>query len=156
MPKVTLKRTIEAPVSRVWDSWNDYANIDKFNPNLKRSFLINDNGDTGLGATRQCDLSDGRNYIRERIVDYVPEERLTLDIYDGTLPLKRTQAIIEMRPLGPSRTELSFTMDFTPKFGILGRLMVPMMKPQFRKLLGRLVDGNKAYVESGVEIARAA
>ena len=156
MPEVTLIRTVNAPVARVWDSWNDFAHIDKFNPNLRRSFLIGGNGDTGLGATRQCDLADGKNYIQERIIEYVPERRMVLDIYDGTMPLKRAKATIEMRPLSADRTQLNFTMDFTPKMGLLGRLMVPLMKPQFRKLLGKLVDGNKAYVENGVVIARAA
>ena len=156
MAKVTLKRTVNAPVAKVWESWNDYGNIDKFNPNLNRSFLIGDNGTTGLGATRQCDLSDGKNYIQEKIIDYVPERRLAIDIYNGTMPLKRATATVEMRPLSATRTEMTFTMEFTPKFGLLGKPMVPLMKPQFRKLLGNLMDGNAAYVENGAVIARAA
>lgn len=156
MPSVTLTKTVDAPVSEVWKSWDDFGNIDKFNPNLKRSFLIGNNGETGLGATRQCDLEDGKNYIQERIVAYEPERKLTVDIYNGTMPLKSAQAEIAMRPVGTNRTELTFTMRFVPKFGLLGRMMVPMMKPQFRKLLTKLVDGNSAFVESGVVIARAA
>ncbi len=156
MPHVTLTRTINAPVAEVWKTWDDFANIDKFNPNLKRSFLVEENGQTGLGATRQCDLEDGKNYIQERIVEYTPERKMAVDIYNGTMPLKSARAEIEMRATGPNRTELQFTMHFVPKFGLLGRLMVPMMKPRFRKLLGRLVDGNRAYVEDGVVIARAA
>jgi hypothetical protein len=31
-----------------------------------------------------------------------------------------------------------------------------MMKPQFRKLLGKLIDANKAYVERGEVVGRAA
>ncbi|CTQ53242.1 putative integral membrane protein [Roseibium album] len=156
MPHVTVTRTIDAPVSEVWASWDDYANIDKFNPNLNRSFLIGENGATGLGATRQCDLEDGKNFIQERIVEYVPEQKVTVDIYNGTLPLKSAKAEVQMKPVGPNRTELNFTMHFVPKMGLLGLLMVPMMKPQFKKLLGKLVDGNRAYIESGVVIARQA
>jgi uncharacterized protein YndB with AHSA1/START domain len=156
MPHVTVTRTIDAPVSEVWASWDDYANIDKFNPNLNRSFLIGDNGTTGLGATRQCDLEDGKNFIQERIVEYVPEQKVTVDIYNGTLPLKSAKAEVQMKSVGPNRTELNFTIHFVPKMGLLGLLMVPMMKPQFKKLLGKLVDGNRAYIESGVVIARQA
>lgn len=156
MPHVTVSRTIDAPVSEVWASWDDFANIDKFNPNLNRSFLIGNNGDTGLGATRQCDLEDGKNYIQERIVEYVPEQKVVVDIYNGTLPLKSAKAEVQMRALGPTRTELTFTMHFVPKMGLIGRMMVPMMKPQFKKLLGKLLDGNRAYIESGVAIARQA
>ncbi len=156
MASVTVTRVINAPLEKVWASWDDYANIDKFNPNLNRSFLIDNNGETGLGATRQCDLNDGKNFIQERIIGYTPLKKIKIDIYNGTMPLKRAEADIDLKPLGPNKTELNFTMDFTPKMGLLGRLMVPMMKPQFRKLLGKLVDGNKAYLENGVVIARAA
>ena len=156
MPSVNITKTVDAPVSEVWNSWDDFANIDKFNPNLNRSFLIDNNGETGLGATRQCNLSDGKNHIQERIVEYQPERKLTVDIYNGTMPLKSARAEVAMRPVGANRTELSFTMTFVPKFGLLGRMMVPLMKPQFRKLLTQLVEGNRAYVEDGVVIARAA
>ena len=156
MAQVTLTRKINAPIADVWATWDDYGHIDRFNPNLSKSFLINGSQETGEGAERQCDLADGKNFIQERVVDYVPERRMALDIYNGTLPLKRAKAIIELRPLSVNETELRFTMEFTPKMGLLGRLMVPLMKPQFRKLLGKLVDGNKAYAERGEEVARAA
>lgn len=156
MPNVTLKRIVDAPVAEVWASWDDYAHIDRFNPNLTRSFLINDSAATGLGAERQCDLADGKNFIQERVIDYVPERRMVVDIFHGTMPLKKARASIEMRPLRVNQTELTFTMEFTPKFGLLGLMMVPMMKMQFSKLLGKLIDANKDYVEQGIEIPRAA
>lgn len=155
MPHVCVKKIIEAPLSQVWESWDDFANIDRFNPNLNRSFLIEDNSETGLGATRQCDLNDGKNYIQGRIIEYIPEQRISVGIYNGTLPLKSAKADIEMRSVAQNRTELTFTMHFVPKMGLLGRLMVPMMKPQFRKLLGKMVDGNRAYNEDGVIVNAA-
>ncbi len=155
MPHVTVTRVVKAPLADVWASWDDYANIYRFNPNLTKSYLIGDNGDTGLGATRQCDLADGKNYIRERIIEHRPQQRIVVDIYEGTLPLKKAQGEISMRALNPAETELSFTIRFTPKLGLLGRLMVPMMKPQFRKSIVNLVDGNQAFVERG-ELANAA
>lgn len=156
MPQVTVTRQVNAPISKVWESWDDYANIDKFNPNLKKSFLIGKNGSSGLGATRQCDFEDGKNFVQERIVEYVPEQKIAVDIYNGSIPLKTAKAEISMKSIGSDRTELTFTMHFVPKMGLLGKMMVPMMKPQFRKALTKLIDGNRAYVESGVEIIRQA
>jgi uncharacterized protein YndB with AHSA1/START domain len=155
MAEVTIKRLINAPVEKVWESWDDFANIDQFNPNLNASFLINDSKKTGLGAERQCDLVDGKNYIQERIIDYVPNRRIVVDIYNGTLPLKRAKATIALRPVG-GQTELSFTMEFIPKMGVLGKMMVPLMKPQFRKLLTKLVEANKSFAETGQMVHRAA
>ena len=156
MAKVIVTRIIDAPVADVWAAWDDFGNIDRFNPNLKQSGLINGSARSGLGAERQCDLKDGKNYIQERVVDYQPERRMTVDIFNGSLPLKRAKATIEMTPQAVRRTELTFTMEFTPGMGPLGQLMVPMMKPQFRRMLSGLVDANKAYVERGEEVRRAA
>ncbi len=156
MPKVTVTETVEAPVDLVWSAWDDYGGIMRFNPNISKSFLINKSAASGLGAERQCDLADGKNFIQERVIDYVPNRRMRVDIFNGTLPLKTAVLDIRLTPLGPARTRVDFTMAFTPKMGPLGQLMVPLMKPQFRKLLGKLLEGNKAYVERGETVARAA
>ncbi|MEM8849995.1 MAG: SRPBCC family protein [Pseudomonadota bacterium] len=146
MAHVTVDRIVKAPPLDVWQSWDDFGNIAAFNPNLSGSHLL-DTQTTGLGATRQCDLSDGKNHIRERIVEYVPGERMVVDIYDGTMPLKAAKAVITLTPQGKHRTRVQMRMEFVPKFGALGVLMVPLMKPQFRKMLRALLDGNAAHVE---------
>lgn len=156
MPKVSTKTTILAPLEQVWSAWDDFGAIAKFNPNLNKSFLINQSQETGIGAERQCDLSDGKNFIRERVIEYVPNKKMKVDIYAGTMPLKRATALIQIRALGPHQTEVNFEMEFVPKMGLLGRLMVPLMKPQFTKMLNSLLAGNKAFVENGTIIARAA
>ena len=156
MYEIVVTREINAPIDKLWDSWDDFANIDKFNPNLNRSFTINGTEATGLGAERQCDFSDGKNHIVERVMVYEPEKRLLVDIYDGTVPLKKAEGDFTFRKLGPARSSVTMTFRFIPKFGLLGRLMVPLIKAQFRPALGKLLDGNKAYLEDGVVIARAA
>lgn len=156
MAKVELTRDIAAPVSEVWKAWDDYGSIWRYNPNLSGSHLINGSKSTGLGAERQCDFVDGKNYIQERIVDYVPERRITVDIYNGTVPLKRAKAVIEMEPIALNRTRLKFTMEFQPSMGLLGYLMTPLIRRQFRTALGKLVDANKAYVERGETVSHAA
>ena len=156
MAKVSVTRTVDAPLDKLWASWDDFGAIYRFNPNLKGSFILDGSAKTGLGAERQCDLSDGKNYIQERIVEYAPHRRLVIDVYNGTLPLKSAVASFDLKSLGPDRSEVTMTMEFKPKFGLLGKLMVPMMKPQFRKLLGKLLDGNKAFVERGEEVRLAA
>ena len=160
MADVTVNRTVNAPVADVWAAWDDFGAIERFNPNLKASYLIGDSADqgppTGVGATRQCDLKDGRNHIRERIVDYAPERRMVVDIYDGTMPLESATATITFEPTAAERTRVTMRMDFRPKFGPLGTLMVPMMKPQFRRMLQGLLDANAAFVERGEEVQRVA
>lgn len=147
MPKVKVQKIVNAPVAEVWASWDSFGDIADFNPSLRASRLINGSAPSGKGATRQCDLKDGKNHIRERIVEYDPGRRMVIDIYEGTMPLKRTLATVEVRAMGPARTEVSMTMDFAPKFGLLGLAMVPVMKPTFRRMLRGLLDGNAVHVE---------
>lgn len=152
MATVSVSRLIDAPIEKVWASWDDFGAIQRFNPNLNASFLINSSAPTGLGAMRQCDLSDGKNYIRERVIDYRPHERLTIDIYEGTLPMKSAEARFDFKPRR-GQTEVTMQMDFVPKFGLLGRLIVaPMMKPQLAKMMAKLLAGNADFVERGVEL----
>ncbi len=152
MANVSVTRTINAPVEQVWAAWDDYADIQKFNPNLKRSFLLKGSRPTGLGAERQCDFIDGKNHIKERVIEYVPNQKMVVDIYDGTVPFKAAQAVIEMTPLGREKTRLDFTFRFTPKMGIIGKLMIPLIKSQFAPALANLVDGNKDFIENGKTI----
>lgn len=147
MADVIVDRIVNAPPTAVWQSWDDFGGIAAFNPNLASSHLLGSQP-TGRGATRQCDMKDGKNHIRERIIEYVPNEKMVIDIYEGTMPLKKAVATITLSSLGGDRTRVVMKMEFVPKFGPLGALMVPMMKPQFRKMLQGLLDGNAAYVEA--------
>lgn len=46
-------------------------------------------------------------------------------------------------------------MEFEPKMGILGKMMVPMMKSKFKGMLNALLEGNDAFVTRGL-LANAA
>lgn len=152
MHDVTVTETIAAPLSEVWESWDDFGAIGRFNPNLRGAHLINDSAPRGLGAERQCDLADGKNYIRERVIAHEPERRLVIDIYEGTLPIEQTVATFLFTPKGPEATEVSMTISFAPKPGVIGMLMVPLLKPQLRKMMRKLLAGNAAFVEKGIEV----
>lgn len=156
MAEVTVTNVVNAPVADVWASWDDYGNIVKFNPNLKGSHLLLEDKETGIGAKRQCDMADGKNHIREEIIGYTPNKEMVIDIYDGTMPLKSARATIRLDQQGPSRTKVTMKMEFVPKMGLLGKAMVPMMKPMFRKMLNALLVANAAFVERGEEVSRAA
>lgn len=149
MANVTVYRTIYAPIDQVWRSWDDFGNIYKFNPNLTHSRLLSSSPLTGKGAKRQCDINDGKNWIREEVVEYVPQKRMTLNIYEGTMSLKNAIATIRFRKVTANRTEVSMVLDFEPKGGLLGKLMLPIMKPKFEKMLNALLAGNDAFVTQG-------
>lgn len=147
MAKVSVKQIINATISDVWRSWDQFGTIDTFNPNLARSFLLDGSAPTGLGAKRQCDFKDGKNYIREEIVAYHPEDMMKVDIYDGTAPIKAATAEIKLTAVSANQTSIVFTIEFTPKFGFFGKLLIPLMKSQFRKDISGLLLKNAEYVQ---------
>lgn len=155
MANVTVERTISAPIDKVWESWDQFGSIYRFNPNLKGSRLINNSPESGIGARRQCDLADGKNYIRERVIGYTPNKEMIIDIYEGTMPLKKAVATLRLDAVNDRTTRVSMSMDFEPKMGLLGKMMVPMMKPQFARMLGALLEGNDRFVTRG-ELSAAA
>ncbi len=149
MAIVTVNRTIDAPVEKVWKSWDDFGSIYKFNPNLNHSCLLEDSQPSGKGAKRQCNINDGKNWIREEVLDYKPNQSMTINIYEGTMPLKQAIATLRFQPVTQSQTEVIMTMEFQPKMGLLGKLMVPMLKPKFKKMLNALLVGNDEFVTQG-------
>ncbi|WP_298359875.1 SRPBCC family protein [uncultured Litoreibacter sp.] len=155
MATVSVTRTVNAPIDQVWSSWDDFGAIARFNPNLKGSHLINSSLASGLGAMRQCDMADGKNYVREKVIEYRPHQKLVIDIYESSMPLKKAVASFDFKTRG-QKTDVTMTIDFTPKFGVLGQLMVPLMKPQLRKMQDALLAGNADYVERGIEVQVAA
>ncbi len=147
MPNVKVTQLVNAPAEQVWKAWDDFANINDFNPNLSASFLIDDSAPTGLGAQRQCDMADGKNYLREKIVGYTPGRQLVVDIYESSMPLKSAQATITVEPIQQGKSRVTMEMQFVPGMGILGKLMAPMMKSKFSNMLGQLLKSNAEMVE---------
>jgi hypothetical protein len=157
MAQVILARRIDTALADVWASWNDFGNIFKFNPNLADSRLITDTSKpTRVGTRRQCDLSDGKNWVREEIIDYRPMQRMTIAVYESTVPVKSMLVKLEFEEISALRTRVRLTADFEPKFGVLGRLMIPLMKKEFEKLLGAMLDGNAEYLQHQSPMSAAA
>ena len=157
MARVTVAKRIAAPVDAVWRSWEDFGNVYRFNPNLKFSRLLSDPGQpTGVGSERQCDLADGKNWIRERIVEFRPQESLKVEVFDGTMPMKSMLATITFEEISGGRTRVRMSVDFEPKLGVVGRLMVPLMRRQFRSMLQAFLDCSAAHVERGEVVPAAA
>lgn len=154
MAKISVKTTVNASVEQVFTSWNDeFADIYKFNPSLKNSNLLNDSPSTsGKGTLRQCDMKDGKNWIREKIIGFQENKQIVIDIYEGTIPLKSAVGTIDFNQVGANRTNVRMTMRFEPKMGFIGKLMIPIMKKQFAPMLQSLLDGNATYVESGAQV----
>ena len=79
--------TIQAPLERVWSMLADIGNIYQWNPTVKHSESTTESAQ-GLGAGRHCELG-GNDYLDETVVEWEPNQRLTVRVTGTNLPLQR-------------------------------------------------------------------
>jgi len=94
-------------------------------------------------------MADGKNWINEKVIKSEKNKQLVIDIYEGTLPFKSAIGTIDFRIVNPHQTDVSFTMNFKPKMGIIGLILTPLMKRMFKPSLQDLLDGNADFLERG-------
>ncbi|WP_281560524.1 SRPBCC family protein [Thalassomonas sp. RHCl1] len=144
MPNVVARKSINAPIQTVWSLLDDFENIDKFHPGVKKSYLLS-HQDTGVGAKRQCDFHSGAS-AQEEIVDYKPEQHSLTVRIPKFGPMKSFIAKESARDLGNGKTEVTFTADFIVKFGLLGALFGNLIiKPVMTKKMQEVIDGLESY-----------
>ncbi len=147
MATVLVSKNFDLPSDALWASWADFGNVYTWHPFVEKSRLVEGtDGKVRVGTRRQCDLVDGKNWVREEIVAMDEGRQLKIDMYDGTMPIKAALATITIAALSKNRTRVDVRMDFQPKFGILGRLMAPLMKRQFTNMFTELLAANGRYV----------
>ncbi len=157
METVTVSKLINAPIADVWASWNNFGNIFKFNPSVSSSRLLSDeNAPTGIGTRRECELSDGKNWLREKVVEYEAMRRLKIDVYESSMPVKSMYATFDYRETADGGTQVTMTNEFEPGMGIVGKLMAPLMRRRFQPMMEALLDSNAEYVEQNLETRQAA
>jgi uncharacterized protein YndB with AHSA1/START domain len=141
MRSVKVERDIAAEAAAVWALLQDFEHIDAFNPNLARSCHIGDAPREGLGAERRCDLKDGRNWIKERVVDWRPGEGYTVEIYAGTLPIRDVRTTLTVTPT-KSGSRAAMQISYAPKYGLLGSIIdVIVLRRQMRGLMEKVLEG---------------
>ena len=148
MIRINKQTIVNAPIEQVWASWDRFGDIKAFNPNLRASSLLSGSVATGVGAKRRCDLSDGKTSIFEEIVDYAPQEHMTVVLFDGNVPIKRGTIRIDLESVSSNQTRLLVNAEFQMKFGVLGKLMGVFAKSQLASSFDRLLEGNAQYVEA--------
>ena len=142
MAHLRVTHSTTASPAACWALMSNFVNIDFFNPNLKSSHLLAGSPEHGVGMTRQCDLIDGKNYIREKVIDWQEGRSYTVDIYDGTMPVRKSKTTLGLSPRADGGTDLYMDFTYTPKYGPLGAVMnVLAMRSMFRALLKKVLTG---------------
>lgn len=153
MTKFALEKNINAPAEIVWQLLADFENIDFFNNAVNKSYLTDESQNGGKGATRHCDLSDGKNYLKERVLQWDEGKGMTIDIYDTSLPMKSNIVRFEVEGHG-NESKARMIFDYELKFGIIGNIMSFLGLKQFMKSQTNLVlDGLAQKAETKFQTA---
>jgi len=141
MPTIHVTRDLAVPANRAWALLADFANIHLWNPNLAGS--THQGGPVcGVGATRRCDLADGKNSIVERVVEWQEGRSYTVEVVEGTMPVVDARVTLAVEPTPDGGSRGTITMSYRPKPGLHWQLAEPIaLRPMMRHMLGKVLFG---------------
>ena len=154
MSVVTASREIAAPVSKVWATLSDFGGIHRYNASVESSPINEGTPSSGLGAERICYLYDG-NQIQERVVESVDEKKLSIEIFETSMPLKNARGVFTLTALPTGGTRVAVSMHYEVKYGPIGMLMdFLMMKRMLGPAMSRLLAGLDHHISTGETIEK--
>lgn len=154
MSLITITQSYPQSPSEVFAALNDFAGIHRFHPLLESSPLVAGTPETGPGSERVCKLYDG-NTLHERIVDAEPDKSLTIEIVDTSMPMAKGGGRFDLAPTAGGGTELTMTMDFELKLGLLGKALDRLIVGRkFKGNLELLLAALAEHLDTGQDIPR--
>jgi uncharacterized protein YndB with AHSA1/START domain len=145
MRNVQVERTIAVDRSSVWAVLADYPNIADWNHGLKNSHAMGD-ATEGVGAQRKTEL-DPRGAMRETVVDWVPEEKMTIAIDQiEKMPIK--QATMTFILSGGEETVVGMSYEYEPSGGPFGSVFGPILDRQMHKGFNGFIDYLQAAAQA--------
>ena len=142
--QLTVQRTIDAPIDRVFDTVAHIENFSQAVPSIVRAEILSE-VKTGAGTRfRETRLMGGREATTElEVTEYVANDRVRI-VADshGTV----WDTLFTVRPEGDA-TELVIAMDARPHT-LVTRIMTPIMKGFFRKGMEKHIDEVRAHCEA--------
>ena len=138
---------IDAPVDRVWAVLACLDALERYDPGVTKSEVVTPMRE-GAGSARRCDLKPG-GWFKERVADWKPNESLSFELFECTLPVRRLKHRYTLTPDG-SGTLVHQTMEYELKFGLVGKLMdTIMVRKKWDAGIKGFFAGLKHYVETG-------
>ena len=138
--------TIDASVDRLWAVLSDLEELDKYDPTVKTA-TITSTQRTGLNAARKVLMRDGKNWFEEKITEFAPGELLCYQLTDCSFPIKGLRHSYRFKPT-PSGTEVEQVMEYTVKFGLLGKVLDRLMiRKQTSAGIKKFFSGLKIHAE---------
>lgn len=129
---------IDATPNAVWSILSRFMHIDEFAPMVKSVEALSD-VENGIGAKRRCHFNDGGS-MAEEVLEWEDNHRFKVLLYETEpMPLKKAYAEIRIKPQGTDQTHVTWSMDYSVKYGPFGWLLGQTM---MKIMMGKVIDGN--------------
>jgi ribosome-associated toxin RatA of RatAB toxin-antitoxin module len=138
---------INAPIERIWEALSEIDWLEKYDPTVKKSTALTA-AKRGLGAKRKVDMRDGKNWFEESVTEFRVNEALAYELTACSFPIHRLKHTYSFKRIG-DKTKVEQIMDYTVKFGLLGKLLDALMfRKQSDRGIKKFFAGLKAFSEN--------
>ena len=145
---------IDATPEKVWSVLASLDALAKYDPGVSRSEIVSP-AKEGPGAARRCDLTPG-GWFKERVLDWRPNEALSFELYECTLPVRRLRHSYTLVWEGDG-TLVRQRMEYELKFGPLGKLLdAVIVRRKWIAGIHGFLAGLKRHAEANQRSADAA
>ena len=117
--------TANTSIDKVWAMLTNLELLDQYDPTVKKSTLVSSEK-TGVGAKRKVLMLDGKNWFEENVTMFKPNEALTYQLTDCSFPIQGLKHSYSFEKVG-NQTKVKQLMEYTVKFGLLGKLLDSLM-----------------------------
>lgn len=121
MATLTNKISIDAPLEKIWEILTNLPELAEYDPAVAAAKVISPT-ETGPGAGREVTMKDGKHWFKEKITEFEPGDRLTFELTACNFPIERLTHTYSFSE-SCRTTTVTQVMRYTPKYGLLGKLM---------------------------------
>ncbi len=152
----TLKNsiTIDAPPDQVWAILTNLAELAEYDPAVATA-TVTSQAASGLGASREVTMRDGKHWFKERVSAFEPGSALAFELTSCNFPIATLSHSYSFSG-SKGETTVNQSMTYSPKFGLLGNLMdVIVIRRSSDKGIKAFLAGLKAHAETAPPVTDA-
>ena len=142
--------TVNENIEKAWKSLGlEFADAYKWASAVSHSAGMG-NGINGAPCSeRRCEIQT-MGKVKEKLIEFSNEKHLlSYDVYEGMPSMvKRATNTWQLTPAGQGTSNLKMLMEIQLG-GLMGIIMMPMMKMMMSKMANEVVEEFKFYVENG-------
>jgi uncharacterized protein YndB with AHSA1/START domain len=138
---------INAPIEKIWEALTEIDYLEKYDPTVRKSTALT-TAKSGIGAKRKVDMEDGKNWFEESVTEFKINEALAYELTACSFPIRKLKHSYSFEKIG-DKTKVEQVMDYTVKFGLLGKLLDTLMiRKQSDRGIKKFFAGLKAFTEN--------